>query len=260
MFEEFDTKQVPVNSAQTGNQPSQNDYAGASQPTVDIFAETDKNSKPAVLQPINGSTPLESSTLSMDAGNRQKMIIVSLGIVFIIAIIAGLIWGISRLNFMKTVPVSEKAETNVTAPAKETEQKTSQPDQPVVTESQGQTVTDKETMKNIPLPGQVATPTSQIPSEPSSAVVPPVDSQAVINQESGASLDSDKDGLTNAEEVQNGTDPSNSDSDNDSLSDFDEIKTYKTNPLKPDTDGDGFMDGAEVKGGYNPNGSGKLIK
>jgi hypothetical protein len=52
-----------------------------------------------------------------------------------------------------------------------------------------------------------------------------------------ASLDSDNDGLTDAEE-----------------------KIYGTNPLNPDTDGDGYLDGAEVKAGYNPNGAGKLIK
>lgn len=48
-------------------------------------------------------------------------------------------------------------------------------------------------------------------------------------------LDSDKDGLTDAEETQYGTDKNN-----------------------PDTDGDGYKDGAEVKAGYNPKGSGRL--
>lgn len=50
-----------------------------------------------------------------------------------------------------------------------------------------------------------------------------------------ASLDSDRDGLTDAEEVKYGTDKNN-----------------------PDTDGDGYKDGAEVQSGYNPKGSGKL--
>lgn len=47
--------------------------------------------------------------------------------------------------------------------------------------------------------------------------------------------DTDKDGLSNAQE-----------------------KLYGTNPNNRDTDGDGFYDGEEVKSGYNPNGSGKL--
>lgn len=42
-------------------------------------------------------------------------------------------------------------------------------------------------------------------------------------------LDSDQDGLTDAEE-----------------------KLYGTDPHSPDTDGDGYSDGAEVKAGYNP--------
>ncbi|HPW44149.1 MAG TPA: thrombospondin type 3 repeat-containing protein [bacterium] len=49
------------------------------------------------------------------------------------------------------------------------------------------------------------------------------------------------------------------DSDNDGLSDSDELNIYSTDFLNPDSDGDGYSDGDEVKGGYNPNGSGKLL-
>ncbi|MCX6779538.1 MAG: hypothetical protein NTU97_04945 [Candidatus Magasanikbacteria bacterium] len=35
---------------------------------------------------------------------------------------------------------------------------------------------------------------------------------------------------------------------------------WKTDPLVADTDGDGFNDGQEVKNGYNPLGSGKLLE
>lgn len=72
-------------------------------------------------------------------------------------------------------------------------------------------------------------------------------------------VDSDKDGLTDAEEITFGTKPTNPDTDSDGLFDYEEIKTYKTNPLVPDTDSDGYLDGAEVKSGYNPNGAGKLL-
>lgn len=41
------------------------------------------------------------------------------------------------------------------------------------------------------------------------------------------------------------------DSDQDGLSDAEE-KTYGTNPHNPDTDGDSYSDGAEVKSGYDP--------
>jgi outer membrane protein OmpA-like peptidoglycan-associated protein len=58
--------------------------------------------------------------------------------------------------------------------------------------------------------------------------------------------DPDRDGLTNAEEKQLGTNPKVADSDGDGLKDGDEINKYKTSPLKADSDGDGVNDGDEV--------------
>ena len=49
------------------------------------------------------------------------------------------------------------------------------------------------------------------------------------------------------------------DTDNDGLSDYDEVKNFLTDPLASDSDGDGYLDGEEVKAGYNPRGSGKLL-
>lgn len=72
-------------------------------------------------------------------------------------------------------------------------------------------------------------------------------------------LDSDKDGLTDEEEVSLGTNPNSPDTESDGLSDRDEVKIYKTDPKNKDTDGDGYSDGDEVKGGYNPLGPGKLL-
>jgi len=51
----------------------------------------------------------------------------------------------------------------------------------------------------------------------------------------------------------------NKDSDSDGLSDFDETNKYFTDPNKADTDGDSYNDGAEIGGGYNPCGDGKLL-
>jgi hypothetical protein len=78
-----------------------------------------------------------------------------------------------------------------------------------------------------------------------------------LNQPSN--LDSDKDGLSDAEEEDFGTDPFEVDSDGDGLFDYEEVNAYGTDPLDPDTDGDGYLDGEEVAGGYNPNGSGTLF-
>lgn len=56
--------------------------------------------------------------------------------------------------------------------------------------------------------------------------------------------DSDGDGLTDATEVQLGTDPNKPDSDGDGLTDGGEV-TLGTHPLKVDTDGDGYLDGSD---------------
>jgi len=51
---------------------------------------------------------------------------------------------------------------------------------------------------------------------------------------------------------------SEKDSDEDGLTDLEEALIWKTDINNSDTDGDGYLDGQEVKGGYNPNGVGKL--
>jgi len=92
------------------------------------------------------------------------------------------------------------------------------------------------------------------PEEPEPAVEVPA---AIVPT---ASVDRDKDGLSDADESKLGTSPTSSDTDADGLFDKEEVETYKTDPLDPDTDGDGFQDGAEVKNGYNPIGTGKLFE
>ncbi|MFA6533931.1 MAG: hypothetical protein WCT37_02030 [Patescibacteria group bacterium] len=82
--------------------------------------------------------------------------------------------------------------------------------------------------------------------------------EPLINEPVAAPLDSDSDGLTDADEIKYGTNPYLPDTDLDGLFDKEEIEIYKTNPLNADTDGDSYQDGAEVKGGYNPNGPGRL--
>jgi hypothetical protein len=68
-------------------------------------------------------------------------------------------------------------------------------------------------------------------------------------------VDTDLDGLTDANEYDIGSNPRNPDTDGDGLSDFDEIRVLspKTSPLHFDTDGDGLSDGAEIAFGSNPN-------
>lgn len=63
----------------------------------------------------------------------------------------------------------------------------------------------------------------------------------------GGPNDYDGDGLTNSEEDQYGTDKWDPDSDRDGLTDGEEVKTYHTDPKNPDTDLDLLKDGEEVK-------------
>jgi outer membrane protein OmpA-like peptidoglycan-associated protein len=62
----------------------------------------------------------------------------------------------------------------------------------------------------------------------------------------GGAVDSDGDGLTDAEELALGTNPRDPDTDKDRLLDGEEVKKYKTDPLNPDSDYDGLKDGDEV--------------
>ncbi|MCX6878450.1 MAG: hypothetical protein NTW21_32245 [Verrucomicrobia bacterium] len=65
--------------------------------------------------------------------------------------------------------------------------------------------------------------------------------------------DTDHDGLADGTEVKlYGTDPSASDSDGDGLSDSEELLVYHTNPMARDTDGDGFEDKFEIDTGFDP--------
>jgi hypothetical protein len=67
------------------------------------------------------------------------------------------------------------------------------------------------------------------------------------------SLDSDGDGLLDAEEMRFGSSPYVKDTDGDGLADGDEVHIYGTSPVIADSDGDGMKDGDEVRAGTDPN-------
>ena len=69
---------------------------------------------------------------------------------------------------------------------------------------------------------------------------------------SDAKADSDKDKLSNEEELAYGTDASEADTDRDGLSDYDEIFVHKTKPGVADTDEDTVNDGDELALGLDP--------
>ena len=64
--------------------------------------------------------------------------------------------------------------------------------------------------------------------------------------------DMDRDGLSNREELDLGTEPFNADTDRDGLTDYEEIYTYHTNPLQEDTDSDGLSDYEDILLGFSP--------
>jgi hypothetical protein len=67
-----------------------------------------------------------------------------------------------------------------------------------------------------------------------------------------SALDTDGDGLTDAEEAALGTDPTRRDTDADRLPDGDEVQIWSTDPLLADTEGDGLDDADEVRLGADP--------
>ncbi len=76
--------------------------------------------------------------------------------------------------------------------------------------------------------------------------------QAVTATAAWANADDDQDGLSNSQEIANGTLPEQPDSDNDGLKDGEEVNAWKTKPLNPDTDSDQLKDGTEVARGTDP--------
>jgi hypothetical protein len=64
--------------------------------------------------------------------------------------------------------------------------------------------------------------------------------------------DKDSDGIALEQENSLGTNPYAADSDKDGLTDAEEINTYNTNPLLADSDEDSFWDGLEIQAGGNP--------
>ncbi len=68
-----------------------------------------------------------------------------------------------------------------------------------------------------------------------------------VAEVSGPEADDDEDGLTNGEEEELGTDPALIDSDGDGLADAEEVNDFGTDPTNPDTDGDDLDDGDEIQ-------------
>jgi RHS repeat-associated protein len=70
------------------------------------------------------------------------------------------------------------------------------------------------------------------------------------NKKNKKNLDSDKDGVTDLEELKFGTSLISNDTDTDGISDKEEIEIYKSNPVNPDTNGNGLVDYVDLSVNY----------
>lgn len=122
----------------------------------------------------------------------------------------------------------------------------------------GQSPSDDGVVQSIP--GNDETDSEGEEENDAPAVVDAADEEEDDEEEGSSFFDTDGDGLTNSEELEAGTMANRADTDKDGLGDREEVKVYDTDPLEEDTDDDGYLDGQEVKGGYNPNGEGKLFE
>jgi hypothetical protein len=101
-----------------------------------------------------------------------------------------------------------------------------------------------------PVPGGRVIASPATPTPDAAEALPVATATAV--QTATDDADDDEDGLTNADEVEAGTDPSLADTDEDGLTDGEESAETGTSPLSADTDSDGVLDGDEVAQGTDP--------
>lgn len=96
-------------------------------------------------------------------------------------------------------------------------------------------------------PTATPSPTTEPPAptstpEPTATATP----AATPTTDPASAVDTDEDGLSDADEARLGTDPANPDSDDDGINDGNEVNVYKSDPLNLDTDGDTLYDGGEL--------------
>jgi hypothetical protein len=200
----------------------------------DIFSDTDENIKPAafhpkekVLEPVKTEAPKDNKL--------HKIVIPVIAVIVVIGLIGGGVWAYYKFIGKIDIPFLNNNDSEIIVEEmieeeKETE-KIPQESEEIIEEEEIIPLPEKPEIIEVEIPEPIASP-----------------------------VDTDKDGLTDQEEIQLGTNINSVDSDRDGLFDREEVKVYKTNPLEQDTDGDTYLDGAEVRGGYNPNGPGKLYE
>ena len=198
----------------------------------DIFSDTEVE-KPEALQPKQaGDVVSDEELLEQKSTSKKKLITLIVVSVLFLAIVAGAYFGYTyyvkggnKLPFLN-----------------------------------GEKAGDTGSVENVPEETAVDTTVNQAPVNNENQVISGAENNEPENVPvmNNGVLDTDGDGISDQDEVVRGMDIENPDTDSDGLFDREEVMVYNTDPTLADTDGDGFSDGDEVKGGYNPNGTGKL--
>ncbi|WP_338280958.1 adventurous gliding motility protein AgmC [Corallococcus caeni] len=97
------------------------------------------------------------------------------------------------------------------------------------------------------LPGPLANGTYTVTAVSTNGTTNSSTATTTFTVNTAGTVDTDNDGLTDDEEIAQGTDPNNPDSDGDGIPDGVEVKVGGTDPLDSDSDDDGILDGNEDK-------------
>lgn len=221
----------------------------------DIFAETDKPSTNGVQSDIETHNvglasggenlpPVENEPVSGSRNYLKIIIIITLSL----AVLGG-----AYLVYSQFFKNNERVTESLPIPNQETKTDVTTPVTPApVADNFVSVIPGVATTTDTPV--EVGIPSEVVSSETTTAS----SSTGEVEIPAVLAVDSDSDGLTDAEETAAGTNLNIIDTDIDGLSDYDEVIVYKTDPLNNDTDGDTYFDGAEVQNKYNPCGDGKL--
>lgn len=249
MFDNYpnENKPNPENNAPALNNGPAIPIVKSNQPSAaieDMFAETEKKEKPPVFQKKPETDFGLEENDDQARPNHQKIFFLIFLVLALILIGIGGVWGYRYIMDRNKDNAENKAilENNTASPENTLENSPVQHN-----DTPNEIVNGEENINNIENITQLEGGTIEGSTTEETS---PTDN----NQ-----LDSDGDGLTDEEEWQMGTAVDSVDTDNDGLFDREEVKAYGTDPKNPDSDGDSFADGAEVKGRYNPMGSGKLF-
>jgi len=181
--------------------------------------------------------------LEANTGGARRIVMVVAGVLMLGITGGGAWWYMARDSATESVMSEQEAAESTPSPIDESP--VSLPPQQV------------ETL--VPTPEATEPPPNEeVQDPPQETTVPPVVPEEDIPAIPPGPLDQDHDGLTDDEEIIAGTSQINVDTDGDGLFDYEEVKVYRTNPIREDSDSDGFSDGQEVRNGYNPLGPGKI--